>query len=188
MLMPSTACSCCARGPDLVALFLPGVRYAGPTSPCCLHTRIGYGMHTVGAYQGRRKGRGQLVSHKAPWRMTRMSSTEMSRGKSIQRHGQGACAGCEQTQRRLSHLILGSGKFRKPEPLTKDLMLTKWLPFVYTEGCPKNGVEQLRSGPKVCFFCALAWSLNFLCGYRACVYNPIFLSTATHHETSWLGL
>lgn len=88
----------------------------------------------------------------------------MSRGKSTQRRGQVACAGWEKAQqargshqRRLGHLVLGSGKFRRPGPLTKDIMLTKWLPFVYIEGCPKNGVEQLRPGPKAGFLCALAF-------------------------------
>jgi hypothetical protein len=41
---------CC--GPDLVALLLPGVWYAGPASHCCLHTRTGYGIYAMGNLLG----------------------------------------------------------------------------------------------------------------------------------------
>lgn len=67
-------------------------------------------------------------------------------------------------------------------------MLTKWLPFVYMEGCPKNGVEQLEQGPRQASSEPWLLSLNVLCGYRVCVCNPIFPGTVTHYETPWLGL
>lgn len=67
-------------GPDPIALPLPRVRYVGPVSCCSLYTRVGIEWTQWVSVRGGRRGQGQLVGHRTPWKMRRVPSIEMSRG------------------------------------------------------------------------------------------------------------